>query len=115
MEQQQPAEQLRQTTEQRRHRRLPASVRIFAKDGPSPFPDAVKDISIGGAHVLTHTPPAPGTDTVFSIHLPHHDAPLEVRGHVVWSNGNAFGIQFRGTEARLRAYVDRLESDATRR
>jgi hypothetical protein len=100
--------------EQRRHRRLPASIRIFAQSGPSPFPEAVKDISIGGAQILSATPPAPGTDTLFSIHLPHHDAPLEIRGHVVWSNGKAFGVQWHGSEPRFRAFVDRLETDATR-
>ncbi|MBL8949147.1 MAG: PilZ domain-containing protein [Myxococcaceae bacterium] len=99
--------------EQRRHRRLPASIRIFTRSGPSPFPDPVKDISLGGAHVLTGAPLAPGTEAVFALHLPHHDVPLEVKGHVVWSNGSAMGVQFHGDEPRLTDFVDRLERDAT--
>ncbi len=99
--------------EQRRHRRLPASIRIFARQGPSPFPEPVKDISLGGAHVLTQSPLPPGTESTFAIHLPHHEAPLEVKGHVVWSNGHAMGVQFHAGEPRLLAFVDRLERDAT--
>jgi len=99
--------------EKRRHRRLPASIRIFARSGPSPFPEAVKDISLGGAHVLTSAPLPPGTESTFAIHLPDRDTPVEVKGHVVWSNGRAMGVQFHGGEPRLSAYVDRLERDAT--
>jgi hypothetical protein len=99
--------------EQRRHRRLPASIRIFARSGPFPFPEPVKDISLGGAHVLTQSPLAVGTESTFALHLPHHDAPLEVRGHVVWTNGVAMGVAFHHSEPRLSAFVDRLEREAT--
>ena len=100
--------------EQRRHRRLPAAIRIFSRSGPSPFPEAVKDISIGGAHVLTGQPLAVGTESTFALHLPHHDAPLEVQGHVVWANAAAMGVQFHSMDPKLRTFVDRLETDATR-
>jgi hypothetical protein len=100
--------------EQRRHKRLPAAIRIFSRSGPSPFPEAVKDISIGGAHVLTGQPLPAGTESMFALHLPHHDAPLELSGHVVWASKTAMGVQFHAPEPRLSAFVDRLETDATR-
>lgn len=101
------------TTEQRRHRRLPAAIRIFARNGPSPFPESVKDISLGGVHVLTMHPLSVGTESVFALHLPHHHAPLEVRGHVVWSKPDAMGIAFDAAGPRLSLFVERLERDAT--
>jgi hypothetical protein len=101
-------------TNRRRHARLPAAIRIFTKDAAHPFSDAVKDISLGGAQVLTATPLAAGTISTFALQLPHHDAPLEVNGRVVWSKPGAMGVQFVTPEPRLVAYVDRLERDATR-
>lgn len=100
--------------EQRRHRRLPASIRIFSRSGPSPFPEPVKDISIGGAHVLTQAPLAVGTESTFAVHLPHHDAPLELEGHVVWAKETEMGVQWHGLEPRFQAFIDRLETDSSR-
>ena len=100
--------------EQRRHKRLPASLRIFARAGASRFPSEVKDITIGGAHLLTAAALQPGTESVFAVHLPHHDVPLELQGHVVWSTAVAMGVQFHASEPRLAAFLERLELDATR-
>ncbi|MBK7864085.1 MAG: PilZ domain-containing protein [Archangiaceae bacterium] len=100
--------------EQRRHRRLPASIRIFARDGGSGFPEPVKDISLGGVHVLTTAPLSVGAESTFALHLPHHDAPLELKGRVVWTNGEAMGVAFDRTEPRLTDFVDRLERDSAR-
>jgi hypothetical protein len=100
--------------EQRRHRRLPASIRIFARDGGSGFPEAVKDISLGGVHVLTNAPLTVGAESTFALHLPHHDVPLELKGHVVWASATAMGVRFERTETRLSQFVERLERDALR-
>jgi Tfp pilus assembly protein PilZ len=100
--------------EQRRHRRLPASIRIFARNGGSGFPEPVKDISLGGAHVLTSAPLSVGSESTFALHLPHHDAPLELMGHVVWVSPTGMGVQFDRPEPKLSQFVDRLERDAAR-
>ena len=100
--------------EQRRHKRLPAAIRVFTRDGGSRFPEPAKDISIGGVGVVTDAPLGVGAESVFALHLPHHDAPLEIRGHVVWVNGNAMGVQFDKTDTRLTLFVEKLERDAVR-
>lgn len=98
----------------RRHARLPATVRIFARSGAFPFPSAVKNLSMGGAHVVTDAPMTVGEESVFAVHLPNHDAPLELNGHVVWASQTAMGVQFHANEPRLTDFVARLEEDAQR-
>jgi hypothetical protein len=100
--------------EQRRHRRLPAAIRVFARTGGSGFPEPAKDISICGVGVFTAAPLGVGAESIFALHLPHHDAPLELRGHVVWVNGTTMGVEFDKSDERLTSFVEKLERDATR-
>jgi type IV pilus assembly protein PilZ len=101
--------------DQRRHRRVPTSVRIFARgEGETAYSDPVKDISFGGAQVSTPQPLPEGTRFSFALQLPHHDAPLEVEGQVVWSRPGAMGIAFTRIDTTLHTFVDRLERDAAR-
>jgi hypothetical protein len=100
--------------EQRRHRRLPTSVRVFTRGGPSPFPESAKDISFGGVRVVTQLPSPVGSQSVFSLHLPHDRAPLDLKGQVIWAKDGAMGVSFDQGEPRLSTFVDRLERDASR-
>jgi hypothetical protein len=96
----------------RRHRRLPASIRIFTRASPAPFSDAVRDISVGGAQIETGTPLPAGTLSAFGLQLPHHDAPLELHGRVVWSRPGAMGVAFDSVGPMLTGFVERLERAA---
>jgi hypothetical protein len=96
----------------RRHRRVPASIRVFTRALNAPYSDAVRDISLGGAQVETATPLPAGTASVFALQLPHHDAPLEVHARVVWSRPGAMGIAFDSAVPMLTSYVERLERAA---
>src|SRR4051794_24400439 len=100
--------------EQRRHRRLPASILIAARTDGVQLSDPIKDISLGGAHVVTRRPLPVGTASVFALQLPHQVGAIEVKGHVVWSSGDAMGVAFEAVEPRLSSFVDRLERDAAR-
>ena len=102
------------TTNRRRHKRLPTSIRIISQVRGTPFSDAVKDISFGGVQVQTNAPLPVGTQSEFMLQLPHHEAPLHLHGRVVWSTPTAFGVAFDRSEPKLSAFVDRLERDAAR-
>ncbi len=93
----------------RRHRRLPASIRIFTRAGNAQFSDSVQDISLGGVSVATRTPLPQGSASIFGIQLPHHDVPLELPGHVVWSRPDAMGVAFDASEPRFVSFIERLE------
>jgi len=93
----------------RRHRRVPASIRIFTRASQVPYSDPVRDISIGGAQIETGTPLPAGTLSSFGVQLPHHDAPLEVHGRVVWSRPGAMGVAFDTVGPMLTSFVERLE------
>jgi Tfp pilus assembly protein PilZ len=95
----------------RRHRRVPTSIRVFTRKGA--FSEAVHDISVGGLQIETRTPLPAGTTTNLALTLPHHDAPLEVQGRVVWSRIGAMGIAFTAAVPILTSYVERLERGAT--
>jgi hypothetical protein len=94
----------------RRHRRVPASIRVFTRGVT--FSNAVLDISQGGAQIETPIPLPPGTLSVFSMKLPHHDAPLSITGRVVWSRPGVMGIAFTKREPMIASYVERLERAA---
>jgi hypothetical protein len=101
---------------------VPATFRVFSRAEPRIF-YSVQDISLGGVQVHTMEPLPPGTPSIFGLQLPHHEVPLEVRGHVVWSRSDAMGVAFDDVVAfesksndavapLLTAFVERLEREA---
>jgi hypothetical protein len=109
-------------TNRRRYRRVPASFQVFSRAEPRVF-YSVQDISLGGAQVHTMEPLPPGTPSIFGLQLPHHEVPLEVRGHVVWSRSDKMGVAFDDVVAfesksddavapLLTAFLEKLEREA---
>jgi hypothetical protein len=97
----------------RRHRRVPVAIRVFSRER-SPVADDTHDVSIGGFSVATDDPLPAGTVSLFSLAVPHHEVPLQLRGVVVWSVAGAMGVRLTEGDGRYESYVDRLIKDADR-
>lgn len=48
--------------------------------------DYTKNLSQGGTFIKTNNPLDPGTRCLFSLYLPRHLKPLQLKGDVVWVN-----------------------------
>jgi type IV pilus assembly protein PilZ len=85
-------------TEGRQHVRAPIELKVDYKKMNSFFADYTKNISKGGTFIKTKKPLPIGTRFLFKLSVPHREAPFELLGEVVWSNGEAeepgMGIRF---------------------
>ena len=61
----------------------------------------VRDLSVGGAYVLTQEKPSFGTSVKLTVHLPAlaHKGPSTLEGIVRWVREDGFGVQFGPTGA----------------
>lgn len=76
----------------------------------APVSAYTRNIGVGGAFIVTNTPPAPGTTITIVLHVPTVAQPIEVKAEVRWQGKSAegqathlgMGVKFFGLE------VDRL-------
>jgi uncharacterized protein (TIGR02266 family) len=55
-----------------------------------------RNIGVGGAFVVTETPPRPGTALTMALHVPTATDPIEVAGEVRWAGADppGMGVKF---------------------
>jgi type IV pilus assembly protein PilZ len=101
---------------------VPVAIRVFTIGPDSRFPEDTRDLSFGGFSIDTAEPLPQGTQSKFSLALPHHNVPLEISGEVVWSRSDGqrpgMGVRFIPTppeaHERLVSFVDKLIKDSER-
>jgi hypothetical protein len=88
------------------------SIAVTVLLGEQSFESEMKNLSLGGAYVVTGGRIAMGTPMTLRFRIPTHDQPIEVGGHVRWSTDEAAGVQFDGLRARevwsLNKYFEKL-------
>lgn len=106
---------------QRRHERLPVSVRVdWRVPSESDWhPSSVEDIGTGGAFIRTSERPPAGTSIVLEFVPPGSLAPQSIEGRVAWERktpgAEGIGVEFRcrdiGGMRRLRELIRRIRSE----
>src|SRR5690242_19014170 len=93
-------------SETRAHVRAPIELKVDYKKMNSFFADYTKNISKGGTFIKTKKPLPVGTRFLFKLTVPKREAPFELLGEEVWSNGQAaepgMGIRFIYSDDRQR-------------
>ena len=78
--------------------RAPIELKVDYKKLNSFFADYTKNISKGGTFIKTKKPLPIGTRFLFKLTVPQREAPFELLGEVVWSQGDTeepgMGIRF---------------------
>lgn len=64
--------------------RVPIELRVDYKKMNTFFADYTKNISKGGTFIKTDKPLKVGTEFVFKLVVPQLEAPVELRGEVMW-------------------------------
>jgi type IV pilus assembly protein PilZ len=72
--------------EKREHIRAPIELKVEYKKMNTFFADYTKNISKGGTFIKTDKPLKLGTEFLFRLFIPRVEAPVEIRGVVVWIN-----------------------------
>lgn len=77
--------------DKREHLRAPIELKVEYKKMNTFFADYTKNISKGGTFIKTAKPLKVGTEFLFKLVIPALEAPIEIRGRVMWTNqeGNA--------------------------
>ena len=98
--------------DQRQQVRVPIELKVDYKKLNSFFADYTKNISKGGTFIKTKKPLPIGTRFLFKLTVPQREAPFELLGEVVWSQGDAeepgMGIRFIYKSAEERRHVEHL-------
>jgi type IV pilus assembly protein PilZ len=71
------------------------------------FADYAKNISKGGTFIQTDKPLDVGTEFVFLLSIPGRDAPIELRGQVMWTVTPASATQEHPAGMGIRFRFDR--------
>ncbi len=110
----------RESSPQRRHRRLPTELKVDWRipNEPETHPSTVADIGAGGAFIATQTLAPEGTPVVIDMVPPGGSAPQQIEARVAWTRSTpgheGLGVEFRcrdiGGMRRLRELVRRIES-----
>jgi len=103
--------------EKRRSQRAPVVVRVDYSTVDSFFSDFTRNINEGGLFIETDEPCAVDEVVNLQFQLPGGDAPVRVRGRVVWVDAGeapGMGIEFEEldppTRARINQVVRRLRA-----
>jgi len=70
----------------REHIRAPIELKVEYKKMNTFFADYTKNISKGGTFIKTERPLPVGTEFLFRLVIPVIEAPVEIKGNVVWVN-----------------------------
>src|SRR4051812_47488782 len=73
--------------EKRQHFRAPIELKVEYKKMNTFFADYTKNISKGGTFIKTAKPLKVGTEFVFKLVVPAMNKAIEIRGQVMWING----------------------------
>ena len=101
--------------ERRVESRRPIELKVEYKRLNTFFADYTKNISKGGTFIRTTKPLDVGTEFVFVLSVPSHNAQLALKGEVVWvvteekatsDSPAGMGIKFKFTDDAERAKVD---------
>jgi type IV pilus assembly protein PilZ len=86
--------------DRRHHTRVPVSLKVAYRSKGDLQKDLVIDLSPGGLFVRTSKPLPIGTDVDLEVSLEESDAPIHIRGKVIWlrqrHGPEGMGIQFTG-------------------
>jgi len=101
----------------RRHPRIPVEmdVRWRTSESPSFKQGRLRDISIGGALLVTEDQLSPEDEVVIELTTPGGASPIPIAGKVTYNTEMGVGVRFQyrdgGGSQRLREVVRRLLSD----
>jgi hypothetical protein len=99
--------------ERRRHPRKDCLVMAEVEVGGRCTRSYLLDISPQGACIESLPPRAEGEALILSFRLPNSRSPMRVNAEVVWSNGQAAGVVFKGISRpngeSLRAFAEEKE------
>lgn len=79
----------------------------FDRDG-APVECLTRDISLGGAFMITNAALPYGTRMVIEIDIPALDVPARVECTVRWSSADGMGVQFHVLRARETWAINQL-------
>ena len=110
--------------DRRRQARAPIELKVEYQRLNTFFADYTKNISKGGTFIGTERPLPVGTEFVFALGLPGVEAPLRLRGKVIWTvpvtdatkgNPAGMGIEFiyadDAEQRRMEQLVEKLFVD----
>ncbi len=110
--------------DRRRSERSPFVVRVDYGTVDAFFSEFTADVNEGGMFIETETLQPPGTVVVLQFRIPGSEAPIKVRGRVVWTSAErpaetaGMGIEFDNLDSRARAKINgvvrRLRADSAR-
>ena len=115
MEQLEPSEKNGEPSaaERRRHPRKDCLIMAEVEAGGRCTRSYLLDISPQGAFIESLQPLAEGEPVTLSFRLPNSRTPVRVNAEVVWSNGQAAGVVFKGISRphgeALRAFAEERE------
>jgi hypothetical protein len=99
--------------ERRRHPRKDCLIMAEVEAGGRCTRSYLLDISPQGAFIESLQPLAEGEPVTLSFRLPNSSSPVRVNAEVVWSNGQAAGVVFKGISRphgeALRAFAEERE------
>jgi hypothetical protein len=101
-------------SQERRHSRVPVDFLVSLRWPGMRLADRAIDLSESGVQVLTVAPLHPMTLISMRLELPHSDAPIDLLGRVMWTNGETMGIRFESNDPRLSDTVMRLRAGLER-
>jgi hypothetical protein len=102
----------------RRHPRIPVALEVCWRRTESPEVNRslLRDISIGGALLVTDEDLQEGDDIVIEVTTPGGASPIPIAGRVTYHANGGCGVKFTyrdgGGSQRLREVVRRLVSEA---
>lgn len=103
--------------DRRRQARAPIELKVEYQRLNTFFADYTKNISKGGTFIGTERPLPIGTEFVFALGLPGVDAPLRLRGKVIWTvpvadstkaNPAGMGIEFIYADVAEQQHMEKL-------
>jgi Tfp pilus assembly protein PilZ len=101
------------SAERRRHPRKDCLVMAEVEAGGRSTRSYLLDVSPQGAFIESLQPFAEGEPVTLSFRLPNSRSPVRVNADVVWSNGQAAGVVFKGISrphsVALRAFAEAKE------
>ena len=83
-----------QKKEQRQHPRTPCSMITEYIFDNQAYKGTIKDISLGGAFILSSQVFPVGRRISQSFFFPNFEIPIRSESKIIWGNGKGFGVQF---------------------
>lgn len=81
------------SADQRRHPRAALKLEVRYQRLNAFIADYTHNLSKGGTFIRTDEPLQLGDSLDFELFVPKHDAPLELRGRVVWVTSDGMGLE----------------------